>query len=514
MKKPLRIAGIALGVLISLCAFFYLLLTNLYSGRFGLGVWVNDIYATGLTAEEVSRLLDGSQSDEGLPEVIVLKDREGRSLVIPTESLHFYSSYRVAVKDLLNHQNPLTWFQGLSGGVHLEARPDRSFNLTALEKAMDEWEIFSEDFEEDTRIEKTSSGYQLILQTAEIPDKSGMLKYASEQITAGEALVNLDTPECYRVLEITDGTDSLVKTWNAIEKTRLPALTYVIGDEKIRLDAAVTDDWLLTADELKSIRSANVSTVRGTGRAAADKSTALDEDSLFLIGDEEGTLPDDVREVNGFAQSADGQLIIKESEIDAFVDGLCEQYDTLGRDRNFTTVDGRVIRVPGGTYGNAINAAEEKAWLKEAVRTHASTEHVPATKNSDMQLGETDIGNTYVEVDIGKQTLYYVLDGKVDTEIQVVTGCKARHNDTPPGVYYIYYMQPNRTLVGENYQSFVHYWMAFYKAYGLHDATWRGSFGGEIYLTNGSHGCVNLPYAEAGPLYRKLSVGTPVIVHE
>ena len=48
---------------------------------------------------------------------------------------------------------------------------------------------------------------------------------------------------------------------------------------------------------------------------------------------------------------------------------------------------------------------------------------------------------------------------------------------------------------------------------GLHDATWRSEFGGEIYKTNGSHGCVNLPFHSAELMYPELYVGYPVIVY-
>ena len=64
------------------------------------------------------------------------------------------------------------------------------------------------------------------------------------------------------------------------------------------------------------------------------------------------------------------------------------------------------------------------------------------------------------------------------------------------------------------YESFVSYWMPFIGgSYGLHDASWRSNFGGDIYIYSGSHGCVNLPPAKAGELYKMVSVGTVVIVH-
>ena len=48
---------------------------------------------------------------------------------------------------------------------------------------------------------------------------------------------------------------------------------------------------------------------------------------------------------------------------------------------------------------------------------------------------------------------------------------------------------------------------------GLHDASWRGSFGGSIYQSNGSHGCVNLPPDKAAELCSLIDRGTVVAVH-
>ena len=100
----------------------------------------------------------------------------------------------------------------------------------------------------------------------------------------------------------------------------------------------------------------------------------------------------------------------------------------------------------------------------------------------------------------------------------VVTGLSYQY-PTPKGVYAIYAMQKNRILRGQQlpdgtfeYETPVSYWMPFYRGYGLHDATWRGAFGGTIYKTGGSHGCVNLPLDVAGRLYDVLEVDTPVIV--
>ena len=119
----------------------------------------------------------------------------------------------------------------------------------------------------------------------------------------------------------------------------------------------------------------------------------------------------------------------------------------------------------------------------------------------------------YIEVDISKQKLkYFNKNGKVIVKTDVVTGLD-KQRDTVLGAYKIYSKEYDRLLRGANYTSHVDYWMPFYGGYGLHDADWRSSFGGNIYKYSGSHGCVNIPDAKAKKIYQKSKVGTKVLIH-
>ena len=80
-------------------------------------------------------------------------------------------------------------------------------------------------------------------------------------------------------------------------------------------------------------------------------------------------------------------------------------------------------------------------------------------------------------------------------------------------VYKIVYKQRNATLVGEGYSSPVSYFMPFAYNIGIHDASWRDTFGGTIYKTSGSHGCINVPPAFAEQLFNAVDKGTPVVAY-
>ena len=117
----------------------------------------------------------------------------------------------------------------------------------------------------------------------------------------------------------------------------------------------------------------------------------------------------------------------------------------------------------------------------------------------------------HINVSISSQTLTYYEYGEVVLSSPVVTGI---NNGTPTGTFRVLNKARSVTLKGPDYESFVNYWIAFKgSSYGLHDASWRSSFGGNIYRYNGSHGCVNMPYYKVQALYNMVEIGTPVYIY-
>lgn len=121
--------------------------------------------------------------------------------------------------------------------------------------------------------------------------------------------------------------------------------------------------------------------------------------------------------------------------------------------------------------------------------------------------------DTYVDVDIANQTMTYYRDGEVVLTSPCVTGNPNTGNSTPRGSFVVRTKIPGKYLVGPTWNVWVDRWMRFTGNVGLHDANWRGKFGGNIYKSDGSHGCVNLPSDIAYSLYDMIDVGTAVIVH-
>ena len=121
-----------------------------------------------------------------------------------------------------------------------------------------------------------------------------------------------------------------------------------------------------------------------------------------------------------------------------------------------------------------------------------------------------------VFVSIYRQKVTLIKNGKLIAESDCVTGMENVRN-TRRGAFKVEYMQRNRTLRGTNYKGVkyaqpVEFWVRFYGNTGFHSASYRSSFGGTIYKTNGSNGCVNLPYNFAKTLYNNAYIGMPVYV--
>lgn len=118
--------------------------------------------------------------------------------------------------------------------------------------------------------------------------------------------------------------------------------------------------------------------------------------------------------------------------------------------------------------------------------------------------------NPYIIVSIANQTLTYYEYDKAVLSSNIVTGKDGR---TPKGTFKVLNKARNIILKGKDYESFVNYWIAFRGvSLGFHDASWRSNFGGTIYKTNGSHGCVNMPYNKVKQLYNMVPIGTPVYI--
>ena len=204
---------------------------------------------------------------------------------------------------------------------------------------------------------------------------------------------------------------------------------------------------------------------------------------------------------------------IKEDNVKEYLKLLSEKYNTVGKERKFQSSIGKTVIVKGGHYGWKIDVNNEMRELIYNIQKGQSVLKEPLYSQKALSRGDDDIGDTYVEVNISRQHIWFYKEGKLIVQGDVVTGSLSKNTPTFLGVYGLNYKQKNATLKGAGYSSNVSYWMPFNGNIGLHDASWRSSFGGNIYKTNGTHGCVNMPKYVAKQIFENIDAGTPIVCY-
>ena len=234
-----------------------------------------------------------------------------------------------------------------------------------------------------------------------------------------------------------------------------------------------------------------------------------------------------------------GQLVgsdgmADEQAVRDYVSSLALSYNTVSPDKTRTFINhNNIEKTIKTSYGWQLNEDETTKRLYELINkaiNDTTTEGQNGFNPEDYLIKavwkraaakheEPDYGASYVEIDMGEQNVYVYVDGVCVLSSPCVTGRMTKGRITPEGMYSIQYKQRSRYLTGRNpdgsisYRSYVNYWMPFNGGIGLHDATWRGKFGGSIYVYSGSHGCINLPLDIAKQLYDIAYAGMPVICY-
>lgn len=206
----------------------------------------------------------------------------------------------------------------------------------------------------------------------------------------------------------------------------------------------------------------------------------------------------------------------------AYVADLASRYNTVGTTRTIQTPAGKTAKVSGGSYGWKIDQEAEIEALIANITKGEQVTREPEYSQKAVLHAPNDWGNTFIEVDLSAQHMWYIVDGSSAFEADVVTGKPDPDHETPPGIFSILEKMRNKVLKGEiqedgkpEYETPVSYWMRVtWTGIGFHDATWQSAFGGTRYKDGyGSHGCINMTYNGAATLYDMIYVGVPVIIH-
>ena len=459
-----------LAAIIGAFVFYYVTQSYQYNDKFMIGTYVNGNDVSGQTVEQVEEDIRERVEDSYS---LTLTFRDGSKETITPEEIGYRYVSTGEVEQAMNDQNPLTWvLRNMGKTVEIDVPENHTFDeakLAEIVKAMPEFQVENVVTPTNAYLNITDKNeFEIVPETqGNAPIADAILPTLNELVTNSETEGDLnDIKGSYETPTVTADNPDLVYQCDNLNKFLSTKITYKLPKDVTKtIDRGMLINWVTRQDN---------------GYYYLDDTTIHDNCAKYVA--------DIAKEVD-------------------------ERHNSIP----FPSTNSGTINLSCAEYGHVIDQPGETEALFKEIKECKSEEKEPLyslNKNVDARFG-----GTYVEADLSNQHVYYYENGQLVLDTPCVSGTKydsSRH--TVLGLYSIYYKQRNRTLRGPmvngvpSYTSFVNFWMPFYKGYGLHDASWRGSFGGTIYYSSGSHGCINLPYNAAATLYEHTEVGTPVIV--
>ena len=480
VTEPMPKKHIAVGILLGLLIFVmviagasYVMVANFYKTRFIKGTYINHFDCSNMTVEEVKTLI----TDEIMSYAINIEERDGITERLIAKDLGMAYVDDESVDQLLEEQNPYRWIFEFNKEKDVSISAISSFNEDIITESLQKLNCFDESVyekPEDAYVKEGETSYEIVpeVEGTEL-DFDKVYEVVIDAVDRHEESVNLDENGCYKAPSVRSDDEELNSYIKKVNKYLKSVLHYDFGGEgrDITIDATKIKEWLIKGDD---------------------------------------GLPE---------LSKKGNPKLDESAIKAFVKSdMAKKYDTLGKPHKFKTHAGKTITLKNGFYGWRMNQDTTAEAMIKAIKQGKEQDMEVSYRYKAASRGEDDIGDTYVEVDITHQKMYCYKNGKLKVETDVVTGKPTKDRKTPSnGIWTIIYKKKDADLGTINdlgYSSHVDYWMPFNGNVGIHDADgWRTEYGGDIYKTNGSHGCVNTPKKAAKKIYNIVEKGTPVIVY-
>ena len=457
-KKAAWIAACTAGILLVAAGGVYVGMSQKYKTRFFPNTQINGVDASGKTAAEVQELI--AEGVNGY--TLTIDERNNQTETIAGTDIKLHAEFDGSLEKMVAAQNPFAWLWHMKQEEYtigtMVAYDDAALesqirNLSCLdpEKAVEPV---------NAKISEYVSGQGYSIE----PEQEGTAVEAEKLTQAVTGAIenlqdhlSLEEADVYKKPTVLKDDASLAEQLDKMNKYAKMSVTYQFGDSTETLNGDQIHAWLIA--------------------------------------------------------NADGSVSVDSSKVSEYVSEMAKAHNTSNKAKTLKTSYGSTIQVSGGTYGWKINQAAETEALAAIIASGESTTREPEYSQKAASHGANDYGDTYVEINLTGQHLFFYKEGKLVVESDFVSGNLAKGWGTPAGSYPLAYKQKNAVLKGENYRTPVNYWMPFNNGIGMHDAKWRSSFGGTIYKTGGSHGCINLPPSVAKTIFDNISAGTPVICY-
>ncbi|MCR5556720.1 MAG: L,D-transpeptidase [Butyrivibrio sp.] len=518
MKKAFSAIGIAFAFIIISLVALYLLLGKYYSDGFSCSTWVNGVYCTGKTVEEVNRELVSRNVYPG----INLYGPDGKELFIGASDVDLKLDYTQALETILKNQNPYAWGLNIFKNLYVQYEPIVSFNEDKFSEIVLSWDIFENEDDLRVAIDSTNDGYILVNGLTHIPNMDHIVAASRNAMYNMEISIDLMAYEnTFTDIPLSTDDKKTVALYEKLEPLLNCDITFNVLGIEIPVSRKDAGEFLLREDELSQILQSKDEKKKKTDSELfiVSGNTGGDEDDDVINLEEE--LPDieSLTSWCGFVLDENGNPLISEKKLKAYAQKLADDHDTSWLMEEYREGLGSEIIISDNKKGNGnlfdVNTAFDvlkSAYLTNTQDAQQSIE-LSLLDNAKVYDANESLGKTYIEVNMGEQMLTYYVDGQLNMEMPIVTGNVNRSRGTPTGIFSVYNKRYHTYLRGVDYVSYVNYWLGVNKGVGIHDANWRSEFGSDIYKRDGSHGCINCPEEKASKLWEVVDVGTPVVLY-
>lgn len=456
---------ITLGILLLLLVIAYFAVAMYFSSHFLYGTKINGVDFSFQDVSQVEDYMKRQVADYTL----TLEESDGSEEVIEGADIDIQYASGAELQQLLEGQQNFFWIQSLWQPSEIETKIGVTYDEEEFQTVLSGLRCMDDEQQTDSK-----SAYPAFKDTKFeiVPEVIGTKVDDAKFTAAVEAAINgfqdrlnMQEADCYILPKYVSDSQEVIQAADKMNSYLGAVITYEFGENREVVDASVISKWV----KIKKKKM---------------------------------------------------QVSFDEKAVKEYIKGLASKYDTRYRAKEFTTAKGNTVTVEGGNYGWQIDQEGEYKHLIKDIEKAKVVTRQPECSSKAADYGNAGVGNTYAEVDLTNQHMYFIKDGKVVLESDVVTGNPNKGNATPQGIYTVSYKTKNAVLRGQKkpdgtytYESPVKYWMPFNGGIGFHDATWQSSFGGDRYKSHGSHGCVNMPKEKAGELYDLISAGMPVVCY-
>lgn len=451
--KKIVIFLICILLLLTIAAYF--VGVNYFTRHFLPGSKVNGFNCSYMTQEEAEALL----AKKAESYVLAIQTRGNGQESITAEQVGLTYTPDGSVQKTLRQQSRFKWFLSFGQQKSYELVSSISYDGAKLYQAVKGLKcIQNGTAPADAYIGDNGTAFEIVPEVEGTQlDEDKVQEVIAQAVISTKLQVNLEEAGCYKKPAVYRDDEALAKQCEQANQLTDIIITYDFADRTETVDRSVIKDWLVIRD---------------------------------------------------------GECTLDREKVAVYVHELAYQYDTFGNTRNFQTYDGRNITITGGDYGWAIDQNAETDALIAAVKSGETQVREPIYAYEGWSRDTNDIGYTYIEIDLTNQRMVLYKDGYPLVDTPVVTGNpNIPGMETPTGCFALDAKQSPAVLTGEDYEANVTFWMPFCGNVGIHDASWRTQFGDNLYLWEGSHGCVNTPYDKAQIIYQNVDVGCPVVVY-